>query len=269
MKLNMNKTLIVHKINDIDNIPAMERWFARCHCPEVMAQEPWLTRYMMFRVLPPAEGMEELGFMNYRVHENWNLDIDNRRGVKGLLEMTPEPVENAMNVAIINVPAEPTEDFFGQNRSHVDPPCLRFVVLFSYPDGVSTEEGEDWYLNVHAPEICRLPGLKRFFSHKTYKNYPAPLPMPEEDDVAASENGFFDQCGGQSLFFHKWNRVSEMWFEKNSDWTYAFSHAQFTKPSWATRDTYPFVEPMKDFVCTSLLERPDQNILKNYEGMIY
>ena len=40
----MNKTLIIHHINDIDNIPAMERWFVHHHCPEVMAQEPWLTR---------------------------------------------------------------------------------------------------------------------------------------------------------------------------------------------------------------------------------
>ena len=39
----MNKTLIIHHINDIDNIPAMERWFVHHHCPEVMAQEPWLT----------------------------------------------------------------------------------------------------------------------------------------------------------------------------------------------------------------------------------
>lgn len=37
----MNKTLIIHHINDIDNIPAMERWFVHHHCPEVMAQEPW------------------------------------------------------------------------------------------------------------------------------------------------------------------------------------------------------------------------------------
>ena len=53
----MNKTLIIHHINDIDNIPAMERWFVHHHCPEVMAQEPWLTRYVMYRVMPPAKGM--------------------------------------------------------------------------------------------------------------------------------------------------------------------------------------------------------------------
>ena len=110
----MNKTLIIHHINDIDNIPAMERWFVHHHCPEVMAQEPWLTRYVMYRVMPPAKGMETMGFFNYRVHENLGLDVEGRRSLRGLLGMTPEPVENAMTVAIANIPAEPTEDFFGQ-----------------------------------------------------------------------------------------------------------------------------------------------------------
>ena len=72
----MNKTLIIHHINDIDNIPAMERWFVHHHCPEVMAQEPWLTRYVMYRVMPPAKGMETMGFFNYRVHENLGKRYD-------------------------------------------------------------------------------------------------------------------------------------------------------------------------------------------------
>ena len=114
----MNKTLIIHHINDIDNIPAMERWFVHHHCPEVMAQEPWLTRYVMYRVMPPAKGMETMGFFNYRVHENLGLDVEGRRSLRGLLGMTPEPVENAMTVAIANIPAEPTEDFFGTNNSN-------------------------------------------------------------------------------------------------------------------------------------------------------
>lgn len=260
--LTMNRTLIIHHLNNIDFLPQMERWYVNHHAPEVLAQEPWLTRYVMFRVIPPAKGMENLGFMNYRVHENWNLDINNRRSLRGLLAMTPEPFENSMNVAVINMPAEPTEDFFGLERSHTDPACIRFITVFSYPEGVSREEGEDWFLNTHVPEVCKLPGLKRFFSYKTYEEYHSPLPM--SDDVP----DFVDH-GGQSLFGHKWDRVSEMWFENNSDWTKAFENANFSAPLWATRDTYPFVEPMVHFICTSLLERPDQNMLKNYEGLIY
>lgn len=262
--LVMNKTLIIHHVNNIDYIPALERWFARHHCPEVLAQAPWLTRYVMYRVLPPAKGMEELGFLNYRVHENLCLDVEARRSLRGLLAMTPEPMENAMKVAIVNIPAEPTEDFFGQQMGHNDKAFIRFITVFSYPKGVTREEGEDWFLNVHVPEICRLPGLLRFFSHKTYDKFYSPIPL--SDDVPA-----FADFNQQGLFFHKWDRVCEMWFEHNSAWTNAFvdNPPQWTKPAWATRDTYPFVEPMIDFVCTSILERPDQDMLKHYEGYIF
>ena len=152
----MNKTLIIHHINNIDHIPAMERWFVHHHCPEVMAQEPWLTRYVMYRVMPPARGMEELGFFNYRVHENLGLDVEGRRSLKGLLGMTPEPCENAMTVAIANVPAEPTEDFFGQAMSHADGAFIRFVYLLSYPKGVPEEEGEEWFLRSFRSEERRV-----------------------------------------------------------------------------------------------------------------
>lgn len=60
----MNKTLIIHSVNSVDYLPALERWFVHHYCSEVMAQEPWLTRYVMYRVMPPAKGMEELGFLN-------------------------------------------------------------------------------------------------------------------------------------------------------------------------------------------------------------
>ena len=101
----------------------------------------------MYRVMPPAKGMETMGFFNYRVHENLGLDVEGRRSLRGLLGMTPEPVENAMTVAIANIPAEPTEDFFGQIMNHAGKTFIRFVYMMSYPKGVSREEGEDWFLN--------------------------------------------------------------------------------------------------------------------------
>jgi len=259
----MNRTFILHHINNVDYIPAMERWFNRYHYPEVLAQEPWLSRYLLFRVLPPAKGMEELGFLNYHVHENWNLDIENRRGCRGLLAMTPEPYDDAMNVAIANVPAEPTHDFFGYSLGHTDrdPAFFRFITLLSFPEGVSREEGDDWFLNVHAPEACKLPGLLRFFSHRAYDREYSPLPMP--DDAPA----FVDP--GKNLFSHRWHWLSEMWFENNSAWTKAFGSFTFTKPDWAVRDSYPFVEPLRDFVCTSILEHPDLDILHHAQGFLF
>jgi len=258
----MNTTLILHYINNVDFIPEMERWFVHYHCPQVMAQEPWLTRYCMYRVLPAAKGMETMGFMNYRVHENMGLSVESRRSMRGLLAMTPEPFENPMTVAAANFPSEPSEDFFGQSLNHADAAFIRFITFMSYPDYISRDEGEDWFLNTHVPEVCRLPGLLRFFSHKCYDKFYSPIPL--SDDVPD-----FSNFGG--LFFNEWDRVSEMWFPSNSAWTKAFMENPdaFTKPSWATLDKYPFVKPMEDFVCTSILERPDQNMLKNYDGCIF
>ena len=180
--------------------------------------------------------------------------------------MTPEPVENAMTVAIANIPAEPTEDFFGQTMNHAGKTFIRFVYMMSYPKGVSREEGEDWFLNHFAPEACKLPGLLRFFSHKAYDKQYSPIPLPEGDGTPE-----FVDVSEDNIFFHRWDRVCELWFENNSAWTNAFisNPPAWTVPSWATRDTFPFVEPMKDFVCTSLLERPDQNMLKHYDGCIF
>lgn len=261
----MNKTLIVQHLNKIDNLPEMERWFVSHHCREVLAQSPWLTRYVMFRVVPPAEGMEELCFQNYRVHELMGPDVETRRSVKGLMGMTPEPVEDAMRVAIANVPAEPSEEFFGETLNHADGAFIRFLFLLSYPKGVSRQEGEEWFLNSFAPEACKLEGLMKFFSHKAYdKAYP-PLPLPETGKPV------FVEVDEDNIFFHQWDRVCEMWFPNNSAWTNAFvkNPPAWTVPAWATRNTFPFVESGKDFVCTSLLERPDQNMLQHYDGCIF
>lgn len=81
----------------------------------------------------------------------------------------------------------------------------------------------------------------------------------------------FVDVGEGNIFFHRWDCVCEMWFENNSAWTNAFINnpPAWTVPAWATRTTFPFVEPGKDFVCTSILERPDQNMLKHYDGCIF
>ena len=43
---------------------------------------------------------------------------------------------------------------------------LRWFILMRYPEGVSREKGDDWFLTIHAPEVARQPGLSRFFSYR-------------------------------------------------------------------------------------------------------
>jgi hypothetical protein len=73
---------------------------------------------------------------------------------------------------------------------------IRFVHLFNYPEGVSKQEGEDWYLKTHVPEARKIPGVMG------YKSWPgidvgipfpsAGAPTPHDQFVRRSELHFED-----------------------------------------------------------------------------
>ena len=58
----------------------------------------------------------------------------------------------------------------GHNVAPDDKTILRWYQMIRYPKGVSIEEGEDWYLNVHAKEVMQQPGSDQILQHQ---NYPA------------------------------------------------------------------------------------------------
>jgi hypothetical protein len=51
---------------------------------------------------------------------------------------------------------------------------LRWVFLLRYPDGVSNDDGERWYLGTHTQEAKRLLGLRRYVSWRALKATVAP-----------------------------------------------------------------------------------------------
>ena len=57
------------------------------------------------------------------------------------------------------VPAQPTEDFMGWEIAPHEKQVLRWYVLMRYPQGVSLEEGEDWFLKTHVPEVMQQKKL--------------------------------------------------------------------------------------------------------------
>jgi len=248
----MIKGLVLHHLQDMNDLPAMERWFWRYHAPEVLRAAPWTTRYVSYRAVPPPPGAESYGYYNYKVHENWSLSAEERGGTKGFLSMTPEPAP--MEVIMVSVPAQPTEDFMGGELTPDEKTVLRWLIVFKYPEGVPVEEGEDWYLNIHAKEVMQQPGLTRFFSYRTLPfQFPHPLP-------------------GQKSFMHpltrlttSWHRVSEQWYENINGWVKSVidSPPKYTKPPWAKYDKYPFLEPYVNFVSTFILERPTDDFLRD------
>ncbi|MBR3004335.1 MAG: hypothetical protein IKH67_04615 [Lachnospiraceae bacterium] len=261
-KLTMEKLLIFHNLNDEDTRPALERWFRRYHIHEVQMQKPWTVRYLLYRPVPAPEGAKDKGLYTYRVHENWALDVSNRRGPLGMIAMTPEPVENAVTAEVMEIPAEPTEDFFGVGWSVDQHTYVRWIIAYRYPAGADKEECEKFFLETQAKEIMQMPGLLRFFSFKAVEKEGSSLPLTTEDN---KEGDKLD-----NLMRH-WDRVSELWFENNAAWTNALitNPPKFTKPAWATSDKFPFLEPGVDFVHTFILDYPDADFTDTIKPIVY
>lgn len=252
----MIKSIVVHDI-PMNHIAAMERWYWGTHAPEINRRfGPWLTRHESYLPVDAPLEARAYGFFNWRVTEGWWREIP-ETGPQGNLAFTVPPVWP--KVATCFVPAQPTEDFMGGDVQPREKQVLRWYILFKYPRGVSREQGEEWFLQVHAPQVMQQPGLYRFFSYQVIKD-PIALPgtwapgkMPPPDTV-----------------LHSWDRLIELWFETFDDWRKAVieSPPKYTIPNWATTDVYPFVEPSVDFVSSFILERPNDEFLRDARGYL-
>lgn len=245
---------IVHHLNDINDLPVMERWFWREHAPEVM-RGARLHRYVAYRAVPAPEGALDFGFYNYVVHEDFFMYIPSA-GMNlgnGGLSMTPEPAP--LTVAVATVGGDPTNDFFGAGTTIFDTPILRWLVFFKYPSGIPTDECEDWYVNVHAKEVMQQKGLRRFFSYKTISD--ANLPPPVRGQKAFTHP--------QSRQSQNWDRVSELWYENANGWRQSviLDPPHYTPPPWDSYTKYPFFTPSTEFISTFILERPTDDYLRD------
>lgn len=250
----MIKSIVIHDI-PISQIAAMERWYCRDHAAEIVRRYcPWLTRHESFMPVPVDDEARAYGFYNWRVTEGWWREIP-KPGPNGTLAFTAPPVWP--KVATCFVPAQPTEDFLGSSIQPYEKNILRWYILFKYPAGVSKEEGEKWFLNTHAKEVQKQPGLFRFFSYQVIKEkiqLPgvwSPTQMPPKDTILGD-----------------WDRLVELWYETGDDWRDSIiqSPPTYTKPDWATTETYPFFKPHVDFVSSFLLERPVDEFYRDSRG---
>ena len=76
---------------------------------------------------------------------------------------------------------------------------LRWVFLLRYPDGVSQEDGERWYLGIHTQEAKRLLGLRRYRTWRAKKAVVAP-PWTTVERL------------------NRWDRVTELGFDSWQAW---------------------------------------------------
>jgi hypothetical protein len=253
--MTMMRSYLILNIRDMNDLPLMERWLLQVHAAETISfLDPILERYCSYRAVPAPPGSEGFYPYNWRMTEHWwrqspfgpggMMDqgtLLHERWPKGYNDILGLPSGAARShkwggsvagphpPVFIFVPARPTHDFLGKNLTLDDGTILRWLTVHRYPEGVSVAEGDDWYLNVHAKEVCNQPGLKRFVSYT----------------VAEPRTGPFV-------------RVSELWYENAHAWRKAIieSPPQYTKPAWAKHDKYPFLEPAVDFINQFILEAP-------------
>ena len=235
------------------------RWYLETHGPECMRHwGPWLTRYETYAALPPPpEAVERFGVWNHRITEHWWRSADefveaDLGSVSYTWPGAPRDRERMAREAAANpdlprtatamAPAKPTHDFLGQRAfTPFEKTYIRWYILFRYPDGVSVDEGDNWFIETHAKEAMQQPGLLRYFAHRI---------------VAVPEKWISPT---------PWHWLIEMWYEDLNDWRKALveSPPRYTRPSWATNNEYPFVKPAVEFVSTFVGETPEIDFLKD------
>ena len=252
----MIKSIVIHHI-DMDHIAAMERRYNGAHAPEINRRfGPWLARHDSYLPVDAPASARAFGFYNWRVTEGWWREIP-LTGPRGNFAFTVPPVWP--KVATCFIPAQPTEDFMGGQYQPHEKQVLRWYILLRYPDGVTQAEGDQWFLNQHSKQIMQQSGLYRFFSYRVIKEAiglpgawaPGNMPPPE-------------------TVLHQWDWLIELWYENFGDWRRAIleSPPEYTPPPWATRDSFPFVEPNIHFVSSFILERPNNEYWRDSRGYL-
>jgi hypothetical protein len=232
----MIKQVILGFMAGVDRIIG-DRWYFRFHSKEMLRYwGPWLRRYETYRAYDPPPEAKRFGALDGRLVEMWFDSVEADREARCISNLertpgTPSPWPRPRSATIL-VPAVPTEDFLGKEPLPEEKTILRWCCIFKYPDGVSLEEGEKWYLEVHSQEVKQQPGLLKYISHRGLKEQLPPNP---------------------------WHRISELWYENISAWRKAVidSGLHYTPPPWGKK------EPFVDMVSTFVGYKPDVDFLRD------
>lgn len=246
----MYRSYALHRI-DPNDIASTERWYITKHGPQIGRRyAPWLERLESYRPVELPEDAKGYGIANYLCTEGiWREMPD--PSDNGILGMS-QPPKHARPFSCI-VPVMATEDFKGHNDAPEDHFILRWVQLLEYPEGVDKEEADRWYTQVFAPAACKCPALNRFYSFRAV-----------EEDIHVA--GHWAATGAAPSYAgvpedHRWDRVSEMWFDDFEGWR-AFVRGEYPAPPWAQTEAIPFLKADTNFVSSFLLEAPAYDWLR-------
>lgn len=238
----MYKEVAIGVMSDAPTQAEGDYYYMRYHGPEVTEiSGPWMARYRLWMPYePPKEAVELFGGVRGRYAELWfrGEDYADRPPLEYMTAPTYEKdTTHESRFTNCMVPANPTERFYDTRPHPAQTPIVRWIAVIRYPDGVSVEEGEKWFLEVHAKEAAKQPGLLKFLSYRA---------ASIKDGINMSGDG--DQEMPPGAMGPSWVRVLEYWYTDLDAWRKAVleSPPEYTKPSWGGE--YPFVEMISTFV---------------------
>ncbi len=250
----MIRSIVLHQI-PMTHIAAMEKWYWRDHAPEIVRRYgPWMARHESWLPVDAPADARALGWFNWRLTDGWWREMP-LAGPRGAMAFTLPP--HWPTVATCFIAAQPDHDWKGAEIQPHEKSVLRWVQLWRYPEGVSRAAGDAWLTGSLVPELCRNPAVFRAFSHAAVTpggGLPGVWPPDSLAPMKATLQTGYD-------------RVVEIWTESFDDWRAALQ-MPLTPPPWATRGDFPFVAPGQDFVCSFVLERPNDEFLRDARGTV-
>jgi hypothetical protein len=281
VRAQMIKEVVFGLFLDAPSEVEADRFYMRYHAPEtIRISGPWIRRYESYKPYdPPEEAVKLFGAVKGRYAELWfasEEDYHSRpsHGAWSLPSWETDKTRKMPKGAkyATTVPALPTEEFYDPDPNPEQTTIVRWVQAIRYPDGVSVEDGEKWFLQVHAKEALKQPGLLKFISYKCLEKGGIPAgskgtsstaqtaQMPSGAPPSGSmPSGSTPPSGGMQQ--KSWVRIVEYWYKDLAAWRKAVieSPPSYTAPSWG--GTYPFVEMGSTFIGYT----PDIDFLKgNY-----
>jgi hypothetical protein len=252
----MLRSFALHDV-PVNHIAELERWYYRDHSPEIIRRYgPWMARFECYLPVAAPADAQLYGLHNWRMTEGWWRELP-QAGTEDDLCFTPPHVWARVAAAFVR--PQPTEHFLACDWLPLEKACIRWLMLIRYPDGVPKDEGEDWFLRVHAPEVAAQPGLARFMSYQALQDI-GHVPGRWRPDTAPPAGNIKPE----------WDRVLELWYETFDDWREGVAAAtdHCTRPEWATQPQYPFLRPYEELASTFILERPNDDFLRDSRGYV-
>lgn len=240
------------------NAPSLDdgtKFYLRYHGPEVVRNSaPWMTRYQSWLpYVPPEDAVKLFGAVRGRYAELWYHEEDYLERPDLSENTYPDwddgsgPSRDQTTLMVSAVP----EVFYSMGAHPEKTTILRWVTLIAYPEGVSEEEGEKWFKEVHVKEAEKQEGIFKIVSYKAVSlgNHGGGDAPPSGDMPGMPpQSGDMPQMSGEMPKMRSWVRVVEYWYKDFAAWRKAVieSPPKYTAPSWGGK--YPFVEMTSTFI---------------------